>query len=61
MRLLKSRIFTGTLRRNACTRWLAPIDSASPSPETIHTERSSRAAARPVAIVGARPWMACIP
>src|SRR4051812_43495242 len=52
MRLLKSRILTGTLRRSAWTRWLAPIDSASPSPLTIHTERSSRAAARPVAMVG---------
>src|ERR671939_171865 len=55
MRLLKSRIFTLTLRRSAWIRWLPPIDSASPSPVTTHTERSGRVAARPVAIAGARP------
>ena len=61
MRLLKSRILTGTSRRSAWIRWLPPIESASPSPDTTHTERSGRAAASPVASAGARPWMPCIP
>src|SRR4051794_22634135 len=43
-----------TLRRRVWIRWLPPMDSASPSPVTTHTERSGRAAARPVAIAGAR-------
>ena len=51
----------GTLRRSAWMRWLPPIDSASPSPDTIQIERSSRAAAGWVATAGARPWMARIP
>ena len=46
-----------TLRRSAWIRWLPPIDNASPSPVTTHTDRSSRASARPVAMAGARPWM----
>ena len=37
------------------------MDSASPSPVTTHTPRSSRALATPVAIAGARPWMECMP
>ena len=37
------------------------MDSASPSPVTTQTERSSRVVAMPVAIDGARPWMECIP
>ena len=37
--------------------WLPPIDSASPSPVMTQTMRSGRAAFRPVATVGARPWM----
>ena len=45
------------LRRSAWIRWLPPIDSASPSPVTTQTDRSSRASARPVAMVGARPWI----
>jgi len=59
--LLKSRIFTFTLRRSAWIKWLPPIDSASPSPVTTHTDRSGRDAARPVAIAGARPWIECMP
>ena len=35
--------------------------SASPSPVTTQIERSSRAAASPVASAGPRPWMPCIP
>ena len=31
-----------TLRRSAWIRWLPPIDSASPSPVTTHTDRSGR-------------------
>src|SRR5881296_336296 len=54
MRLLKSRIFRLTLRRSAWIRWLPPIDSASPSPVTTHTDRSGRDTDRPVAIAGAR-------
>ncbi len=50
-----------TLRRSAWIRWLPPIDSASPSPVTTQTERSSRAVAMPVAIAGARPWIECMP
>ena len=46
-----------TLRRNAWIKWLPPIDSASPSPVTTQTDRSSRARASPVAMVGARPWI----
>ena len=46
-----------TLRRSAWIRWLPPIDSASPSPVTTQTDRSSRASASPVAMVGARPWI----
>ena len=50
-----------TLRRRAWMRWLPPIDSASPSPETTNTSRSGRASASPVAMAGARPWIVCIP
>ena len=50
-----------TLRRSAWIRWLPPIDSASPSPVTTHTDRSAREVARPVAIAGARPWIECMP
>ena len=50
-----------TLRRSAWIRWLPPMDSASPSPVTTHTDRSSRAVAMPVAIDGARPWIECMP
>ena len=49
------------LRRSEWIRWLPPIDSASPSPVTTQTERSGRVTARPVAIVGARPWIECMP
>ena len=55
MRLLNSRIVRLTLRRSAWMRWLPPMDSASPSPVTTHTDRSGRDAASPVAIAGARP------
>ena len=37
------------------------MDSASPSPVMTQTDRSGRAAASPVAIAGARPWIECIP
>ena len=57
MRLLKSRILMSRLRRIAWMRWLPPIDSPSPSPVTTHTDRSGRVTLRPVASVGARPWM----
>ena len=50
-----------TLRRSAWIRWLPPIDIASPSPVTTHTDRSGRVTARPVAIAGARPWIECMP
>jgi hypothetical protein len=40
---------------------LPPIDSASPSPVTIHTDRSGRVTDRPVAMAGARPWIECMP
>src|SRR5919202_506966 len=40
---------------------LPPIESASPSPVTTHTDRSRRDDERPVAIAGARPWIECIP
>src|SRR4029453_11386839 len=46
-----------TLRRKAWIRWFPPIDSASPSPVTTHTDRSGRGASSPVAIAGARPWV----
>src|SRR3954466_11386280 len=52
MRLLKSRILMFTLRRSAWIRWLPPIDSASPSPVTTHTNRSGRDTARPVPSAG---------
>jgi hypothetical protein len=58
---LNSRIFRFTLRRIAWIRWLPPIERASPSPVTTHTERSSREVAMPVAMAGARPWIECIP
>jgi hypothetical protein len=50
-----------TFRRSAWIRWLPPIDRASPSPVTTHTDRSGRDVDRPVAIAGARPWIECIP
>ena len=50
-----------TLRRSACSRWLPPIESASPSPLTTHTERSGRETASPLAIGAARPWIECMP
>ena len=49
------------LRRNAWIRWLPPMDNASPSPVTTHTDRSPRVVASPVAIAGARPWIECMP
>ena len=49
------------LRRNAWIRWFPPIESASPSPATTHTDRSGRESASPVAIAGARPWIECMP
>jgi hypothetical protein len=58
---LNIRIFTFTLRRSAWMRWLPPIESASPSPDTTHTDRSGRESARPVAIAGARPWIEWMP
>src|SRR3712207_8670909 len=39
-------IFRFTLRRSVWIRWLPPMDSASPSPVTTHTDRSGRDAAR---------------
>src|SRR6185436_9094548 len=54
MRLLKRRILRFTFRRSAWMRWLPPIERASPSPVTTHTERSGRVTARPVAIAEAR-------
>ena len=33
------------------------MESASPSPVTIHTVRSGFAIFRPVAMAGARPWI----
>ena len=59
--LLKRRIVMLTLRRSAWRKWLPPIERASPSPETTHTDRSWREAARPVAIAAARPWIECRP
>ena len=50
-----------TLRRSVWIRWLPPMDMASPSPVTTHTDWSGRAVARPVAMAGARPWIECIP
>jgi len=45
------------LRRSTWIRWLPPIESASPSPVTTHTDSSGRVALSPVAIAGARPWI----
>jgi hypothetical protein len=42
--------------RIAWMMWLPPIESASPSPVAIQTERSGLAILIPVAIAGARPW-----
>jgi len=50
-----------TFRRSAWMRWLPPMDSASPSPVTTHTDSFGFAVATPVAMAGARPWMPCIP
>ena len=50
-----------TLRRRAWIRWFPPIESASPSPVTTQTDRSSREVASPVAMAGARPWIECMP
>ena len=36
-----------TFRRSAWIRWLPPIDSASPSPVTTHTDRSGRDVGEP--------------
>jgi hypothetical protein len=46
-----------TFRRIEWRTWLPPIESASPSPVMTHTIRSGRLAFRPVASVGARPWI----
>jgi hypothetical protein len=46
-----------TFRRSAWIRWLPPMDSASPSPVIIQTDRSCLEEARPEAIAGARPWI----
>jgi hypothetical protein len=46
-----------TFFRIAWSRWLPPIESASPSPVMTQTISSGRAALRPVASVGARPWI----
>jgi hypothetical protein len=61
MRLLKSRMFTSRFRRRQWIRWLPPIESASPSPVTIHTDSSGRVAFNPEAMAGARPWIECTP
>ena len=57
MRLLNMMSLMSTLRRIEWSMWLPPIESASPSPVMTQTMRSGRAALRPVASVGARPWM----
>jgi hypothetical protein len=54
---LNITIVMSTLRRIEWMTWLPPIDSASPSPVITQTIRSGRAAFRPVASVGARPWI----
>jgi hypothetical protein len=59
--LLKRRILMFTFRRSEWIRWLPPIERASPSPVTTHTDRSGRDTERPVAMAGARPWIECIP
>ena len=43
------------MRRRAWIRWLPPMERASPSPVTTHTDRSGRVAAIPEAMAGARP------
>ena len=57
MRLLNMMTLMSTLRRIECRMWLPPIDSASPSPVMTHTISSGLASFRPVASVGARPWI----
>ena len=57
MRLLNMTSLMSTLRRIECRTWLPPIERASPSPVMTQTMRSGRATLRPVASVGARPWM----
>ena len=37
------------------------MDSASPSPVTTQTDRSSRPTASPLAMPVARPWIECMP
>jgi hypothetical protein len=54
---LNITIVMSTLRRIEWRTWLPPIDSASPSPVITQTISSGRAALRPVASVGARPWI----
>ncbi len=50
-----------TLRRIACIRWFPPMLSASPSPVVTQTSRAGLAILMPVAMAGARPWIACTP
>ena len=50
-------IVKSTFRRIECRKWLPPMDSASPSPVITQTMSSGRAILRPVASVGARPWI----
>ncbi len=57
MRLLCMTIVKSTFRRIECRKWLPPMDRASPSPVITHTMSSGRASLRPVASVGARPWI----
>jgi hypothetical protein len=59
--LLNIRILRFTFRRRAWMRWFPPIDRASPSPVTTHTESLGLAVATPVAMAGARPWMLWMP
>ncbi len=61
IRLLNRRIVMSTFVAARGSDGLPPMDSASPSPVTTHTERSVVEVARPVAIAGARPWIECMP
>ena len=44
-----------TFLRSAWIKWLPPIDSASPSPETTQTDKSGFDTDTPVATAGALP------
>jgi hypothetical protein len=57
MRLLNMTTLMSTFFRIEWRMWFPPIESASPSPVMTQTMRSGRDALRPVATVGARPWM----